>query len=403
MIEHAPAPLRILLVSFVANNRWSGMGKWTHSIADGLTERGHEPSAWFSEDFPGLSHGSSSALLFPVALAWRLWKKRADFDVVVIHEPSGFWYGLMRSIGCKVPPMIAMCHNVESKHHREMVRYTSQGLAAVPAASRLKVPLFRSWQSDGAVRLADHVICLSSVDREYLLGQLRIPRQRVTLMLNGVSPTSANQEAFLAKRKQSGGRVLFVGGWIHVKGRRVLPAVWSKIHARIPNATLTIVGAGQPPEIVLRDFASEDRASVTVIFRLTRESELAAQFADHDVFLMPSLSEGSSLALLEAMAAGLPVVATAVGGNPDIVTDGVNGLLFAPEDFDRGAAQVCRLLEDPTARAQLAEAARARVHGLSWHHECHAFVAAAQAAVAGVDRSHPQLRQSPSPLKTKNS
>jgi glycosyltransferase involved in cell wall biosynthesis len=379
-------PLRILLVSFVGNNRWSGMGKWTHSIADCLKELGHEPSVWFAEDFPRLRNRHRWAvLLFPLVLARRIWKMGGDFDVVAIHEPSGFWYGLMRRIGCNIPPMIAICHNVESKHAREMVKYDSVGLALVPWASRLKVPLFRTWQSDGAIRMADHAVCLSSIDREYLLGRLRVPSERVTLMINGVSP-----ENFWAKRSIGGGRVLFVGGWLDVKGRRLLPGLWSKIRARIPTATLTIVGAGQLSEIVLGDFVREDRGSVTVISRLTSEVDILAKYGEHDVFLLPSLSEGSSLALLEAMAAGLPVVATAVGGNVDIVADGVNGLLFAPGDPDQGAAHVCRLLEDGATALRLGQAARERAQMLSWDQSCQALIAAVTAAVADTHRSLPQ-------------
>lgn len=372
----APPPSRILLVSFVGNNRWSGMGKWTHSIADCLRESGQDPALWFLEDFPWLAkHWRLAAMLFPIELAWRIWKKRADFDAVVIHEPCGFWYGLMRRIGLRVPPMIAMCHNVESKNHREMVRYAAQGLAVVSRASRFKVPLFRLWQSDGAIRFADHVICLSSIDREYLVGQLGVLAERITVMINGVCP-----QRYGAKRRPGSQRVLFVGGWLNVKGDRVLPRLWSKVRARIPDASLTIVGAGRPAEQVLPDFASEDRDSVSVISRLTDERELAAEYADHDVYVMPSLSEGSSLSLLEAMASGMPVVATAVGGNPDIVTAGVNGLLFPPEDFDLGAAHVCRLLEDPAAAARMGEAARKRAQSLTWQRSAEVLASAVAAS-----------------------
>jgi glycosyltransferase involved in cell wall biosynthesis len=252
-----------------------------------------------------------------------------------------------------------------------MVAYAARGLAVVPWASRLKIPLFRTWQSDGAIRFADHTVCLSSIDKDYLLRRLKVPSQRVTRMINGVSP-----EQFWAKRSGGGGRILFVGNWLDTKGRRVLPGLWSKIRARVSTATLTIVGAGLPSETVLRDFASQDRGSVTVISRLTSELELVAQYSDHDLFLMPSLSEGSSLALLEAMAAGLPVVATTVGGNPDIVTDGVDGLLFAPVDPDQGAAHVCRMLEDPSAAARLGQAARERAHILDWQQSGEALLSA---------------------------
>ena len=87
------------------------------------------------------------------------------------------------------------------------------------------------------------------------------------------------------------------------------------------------------------------------------------------------------------MASGLPVVATAVGGNPDIITHGVDGLLFAPADFEQGAAYVCRLLEDPASAAWLGQAARARAQKLSWHQSCQALVSAL--AAAGVDIQGP--------------
>jgi len=102
------------------------------------------------------------------------------------------------------------------------------------------------------------------------------------------------------------------------------------------------------------------------------------------LFLMPSLSEGSSLALLEAMGAGMPVVATAVGGNPDIVFDGRNGLLFPPDDADQGAAQVCRVLEDDTLAARLGQAARESAAMLSWQQSCQALLSAVAAAGVGV-------------------
>ena len=77
-----------------------------------------------------------------------------------------------------------------------------------------------------------------------------------------------------------------------------------------------------------------------------------------DIFVLPSHSEGVSLALLEAMAAGLPVIATAVGGLPEVVTDGENGLLIPPKDPEALAQALARLLADPALAKKLGENAR---------------------------------------------
>ena len=80
-----------------------------------------------------------------------------------------------------------------------------------------------------------------------------------------------------------------------------------------------------------------------------------------DIFVLPSYSEGLSLALLEAMAAGLPVIATAVGGLPEVVTDGDNGLLIPPRDAAALAGALERLLADPALAQRLGANAREHV------------------------------------------
>ncbi len=362
MIRGTRKSQSILLVSFVQDNRWSGMGKWTHSVAEAMGELGHRPILWFSNQFPWLErHLSLALILFPMVTAWRIWRRRDEFDAVVIHEPGGFWYGLLRKAGFPLPPMTLMCHNVESKHFAETKEFASRGLATLPRRSRWKMPLVRYWQTNGAIRFADHVLCLSSIDRQYIMERLHVPGERVTRMVNGVSGVPE-----VAARSYACQRVLFVGGWLDVKGRRVLPALWSAVHERLPQAKLTIVGAGKSPEEVLQDFAPSTHDSITVVTRLTGEAEMLAQYAEHDFFLMPSLSEGSSLALLEAMAAGLAIVATRVGGNPDLITHDIDGLLFGPEEPEAGARHVCRLLEHPEVARRLAESARRRTQAYTW-------------------------------------
>src|SRR6185295_18528307 len=90
-------------------------------------------------------------------------------------------------------------------------------------------------------------------------------------------------------------------------------------------------------------------------------SDVPDVLAALDVFVLPSRTEGMSNALLEAMAAGLPVVATAVGGNPEVVAPDGSGLLVPPDDPEAMAAAVARLLAAPAEAARLGAAARRRV------------------------------------------
>ena len=370
------------------------MGNWSHRIAASLGELGYAPTLWFADDFgPVTRLGRLSVLVFPVAFALRLVRARSDFDAVIVHEASGFWYGVLRRLFPQLPPMVAMCHNVESKHFRELLRAAEQGLASVPLTSRLKCPVFRLWQSDGAIRMADHVVCLSAVDRRYLIQHLGCRPDRVTHMINGVTPEELHRE----DNRCAGLRVLFVGGWLDVKGRRLLPSIWAKVRAQLPQSQLTIVGAGLAEHSVLQDFNPADRASVSVIPRVTDPKQMRAEFARHDLFLMPSLSEGSPLALLEAMAAALPVVASRSGGIPDIIAHEQNGLLFDTAEVHDAAAQVCRVLSDaPTAR-RLAAAGQQRAAALSWVDSARTLGTVAK-AVVGDSRGAPAQTSTPKGL-----
>src|SRR3954466_1314250 len=107
--------MRILLAAGIANAPRTGMGKWAHCIAEALRHDGHHVTLWFGEDTLRSESASAKVLLYPVLLAVAIIRNRHLFDVVIVHEPGGFWYGVARKILPSLPPMIAMCHNVESK------------------------------------------------------------------------------------------------------------------------------------------------------------------------------------------------------------------------------------------------------------------------------------------------
>ena len=374
--------MRILLASFIAADRFTGMGQWSYRIAEELAALGHTPTIWFADRFPNAAQlGGAAVLVYPLALAQEIFRQRADFDVVLIHEPSGLPYALMRRMRRDLPPAVAVCHNVESKVFGEMCRAADAGWASVPRWSRIKAPLFRLWQSDRAIRLADAVLCLSTIDRDYCINHLGVSPDRIVQMLNGV-----DRPQDVPERRVNGIRVLFVGGWLDIKGRRTLPVIWRQVRSRIPSATLTLIGTGTGSAEILPEFDESDRAAIAIIPRIVDRREMDNQFASHTLFLMPSISEGGPLALLEAMAARTPVLAARVGGIPDIVTDGMNGLLFDSMDPAAAAGRVSEVLANPQLTADLSEAGYRRAGELTWQSSAKTVLAAIAQARAQSDR-----------------
>ncbi len=130
----------------------------------------------------------------------------------------------------------------------------------------------------------------------------------------------------------------------------------------MPHARLALVGDGPHRQQLERHF---EGTATTFVGYLAGE-ELASAYASGDAFLFPSSTETLGLVLLEAMAAGCPVVGANRGGIPDIVNDGVNGCLYDPDQPDSLSEAVARLLGDREARLLLRQAAREEAERWGW-------------------------------------
>jgi len=130
----------------------------------------------------------------------------------------------------------------------------------------------------------------------------------------------------------------------------------------IPNARLALVGDGPHRQNLEQYFAG----TPTYFVGYLRGRELAEAYASADAFIFPSRTETLGLVLLEAMAAGTPVVAARSGGIPDIVTDGVNGYLFDPTDEEGAIAATQRLFARPEERENLRQNARNEAESWGW-------------------------------------
>ena len=161
-------------------------------------------------------------------------------------------------------------------------------------------------------------------------------------------------------RSRAGGavRILYLGGFANpVKGGTVLLEALQHVLAAGANVEVTVAGPGAPPSGALDD----GRVHFAGWLDEVRKAEL---FDDSDVFVLPSLSEGLPVALLEAMAHGKAIVATRVGGVPDVVDDGTEALLVPPNDAEALASRLIELAEDAQRRHTLSVSARIRAETL---------------------------------------
>jgi glycosyltransferase involved in cell wall biosynthesis len=150
-----------------------------------------------------------------------------------------------------------------------------------------------------------------------------------------------------------------VARFVAEKDHATLVHAFSRVAVAVPTAHLIAVGDGpllDPVAQLCHELGVASRVKL-----VGRRPDVPTLLKSFDVFALSSITEGTSISALEAMSAGVPIVATAVGGNPELVTHGVTGLLCPPRDPARLAARVVEVMRDPALGRALAAAAREKV------------------------------------------
>lgn len=213
--------------------------------------------------------------------------------------------------------------------------------------------------------LPDRVICVSEAVRQVALRGEGLDPGRVVVVPNGVPLAVPAPERARAAREELGysDRDLVVGMVSNlnraIKGVPYFLDAVPLIASAVPEARFVIFGTGRD-EPSLRAAATErglDRVLQFAGFR----TDIERFYPALDVSVLTSLSEGLSIAVLESMNHGVPVVATRVGGNPELVVEGETGFLVPPRNPEAFAERVTALLRDPVLRRRLGAAGRRRV------------------------------------------
>lgn len=208
-------------------------------------------------------------------------------------------------------------------------------------------------------RIANRIFAVGDVQREQLRAVFGFGDRRIRTIWNGVTTPAEHGDPAFRARAGATGRPLIgtIATYIEQKGLFDLLEVARLVRDAGHDVAFAVVGEGHlRPQLEARRHELGLDDTVAFTGWMTNAADLA--LPTFDIFFQPSLWEAMSVVILEAMAAGRPVVATRVGENPRVLDDGTTGLLVTPGDVPGMAAALCRLLDDPAFRAGLGAAAR---------------------------------------------
>ena len=236
-------------------------------------------------------------------------------------------------------------------------------LAGVPAlvgTAHLYVELQGGRRPPLTLRPLRRIIAVSDEVRARYAGQLRVPDRKLAVVRNGIPvPRTVRRPDARVRADLVRGRpdfVVLTPARLHEqKGHTYLLAA----AARIPDATFVLAGDG-PLRAPLEAQARELGISERCLF-LGQRTDVQDLLAAADLLVLPSLWEGLPVSVLEGMAAGVPIVATAIAGTDEAVTNESNGLLVPPRDVGALASAIRRVRGDAGLAARLARAGRERV------------------------------------------
>jgi glycosyltransferase involved in cell wall biosynthesis len=331
-----------------------------------LTKRGHDVDCWFLEDILSrpVCPKRLEALFFAYKSARRILRQKNAYDVVNLHAPSGGVYGCWRRMlhSSGTPPYVMTMQGSEERFVAAMQRERRKRRVSNFAwKNRLWHRLYHQTMYDWSIRTADYG---AVANREaVIMAELKYHREpgRIGYVPNGVGEEFFTERNYAARSPL---RLLYVGTWIDRKGIYYLAESFELMAKSIP-VVLTVAGCGNSEAEVKSSFAVNIRDRVKVIPFVPR-AQMPALYAEHDVFVFPSLVEGMPLTLLEAMAAGMPVVTTTSCGMADVVEDDFNGLLVPPADSQELMTAIRRLCESVDLRCRLGHEAQTAMRRYTW-------------------------------------
>ena len=284
-------------------------------------------------------------------------------NVVHLHGTGELSLLLYRAINNYGIPVILTVHGLLHEEKKNALRKH-------PSLKHLYQYIHQSKIEFDLLSLASHII----VDTKYVANKINeyYAKGKIShLPTIDIIPQGINEHfiTLYDKDKKLTKEILSVGSISKRKGHLYLVEAFEKVCQQIPDAKLVIAGVKSEPayyeQLAKRITASNYKKNICLLTDLPQE-ELYQYYKEATLFALHSEEESQGIALVEAMAAGLPVVSTTVGGIPDVVTDEKTGLLSAYSNTDAFAGNILRLLHSPDLIAAMSIAAHNEAQDYIW-------------------------------------
>lgn len=358
--------MKILFILNAIRDEKTGAAGVLLNLGAALQMKGQEVDYLFRDDFPFFGKDSSlkraaAFLVFPVLILSLIFLKSLDkkYDIIDISSGDGFLYGIIRNL-LKLrnrAKLIMRSHGLEHLYWKNFKEESKLNKEYLAPFQKLFLSLIRMREVEASIRNCDWVICLNPDEEEYI--RKISETVRITYIPHGVS------NAFFVSPKERRNDLLFVGDWNWRKGRKYLVQIFLSVLEKRPDIRISVLVHRDVEEGVLKSFPEDVVGKVRVLKNLSLE-ELIKLYASHSIFLFPAIFEGFGCVILEAMAAGMPVVITDDFGWNKIIRNWEDGVLVRKRDVEGFSRAVIKLLEDENLRGEIGAKAAETAKGFDW-------------------------------------
>lgn len=293
--------------------------------------------------------------------AWRVFRRSRDVDIILALDP--FSVGVPARIVAflrRKKFVVKVVGDFAWEQARQRYDFTGT-LEEFQKAEVDLVPTLMRFLERVVSRSAHHVI----VPSKYLASIVAlwgVPLERLSVIYNGVSVTDVGDRGTIRGVLHFSGKLIIsVGRLVPWKGFETLISTFARLKKNDPELTLFIVGSGPDLEKLERAAEAHQVAESVIFAGAVDHEALLRYLRAADVLVLNTSYEGFSHLILETMAVGTPIVTTMVGGNPEVIDDGVNGYLVTPNDGDALGKRITKLLSDTALYTRMRQEALKKV------------------------------------------